>query len=297
MANSPKVTDAPPTEDGNAAEAAAFSAVRLPAFWQHSPRQWFVHANAVFANSRVTAQSARVNHVVAALDEQGIRAVMDLLGPHASYDTIRARLVDTYDTPSSVKFRELVQPGGGGDQRPSQLLRELRAVLPEGVSDAVLKEFWLLKLPTNVQTVAVSHDCPLDALAARVDRVFDVCRNNRQVDAVRVTHDRIEGLEATIAALTKQVRDLSAQDRTRPSAYTRENSTARGSTAQDRARPSAHSRESSTARGSPAQLARQRSPSPDDPMYCYYHNRYGNRARKCRPPCAAAKRERRGALN
>jgi len=185
-------------------------------------------------------------------------------------------------------FRELVQPGGMGDRRPSQLLREMRSVLHEGVSDAVLKEFWMLKLPSVVQTVAASHDCSLDALATRADRVFEVCQNNRQVDAVRATHGRIESLESTVLALTQQLQDLRAE-RAHPTVPARENS---------------NTRESPNMRGSPitrenlaAQPNRPRSPSPNNNMYCYYHNRFGERAKKCRPPCAPAIRARRSALN
>lgn len=186
---------------------------------------------------------------------------MDLLEPRASYDLIKVRLIEAYDVPSSYKFRELVKPGGMGDRRPSHLLREMRSVLPEGVSDAVLTEFWMQKLPSNVQTVAASLDCPLDALATRADRIYEACQNSRQVDAVRATQGRIETMEATILALTQQVQEL----RSRPTTHTRKNSTAR---------ENSNSRENST-----AQQEMRRSPSPNS-MYCYYHNRFGDRAKK-----------------
>jgi len=51
---------------------ASVTHVRLPMFWRHSPREWFVHAEAVFANHRLRADVSRANHVVAALDEEGV---------------------------------------------------------------------------------------------------------------------------------------------------------------------------------------------------------------------------------
>lgn len=71
-----------------------------------------MHAEAVFASHRVTASTTRVNHVLAALDEDGVRTVADLVSSRMAYDSIHQRLIDAYDTPPSVLFRSFVQPGG-----------------------------------------------------------------------------------------------------------------------------------------------------------------------------------------
>lgn len=290
------VLDAPLSANLNAAtlpssEVAALSAVKLPGFWQHSPRQWFVHADAVFANHRVTASSARVNHVVASLDEHGIRAVMDILGPHASYESLKQRLIEAYDVPSPSRFREMVTPGGMGDRRPSQLLREMRNVLPEGTGDAIIKEFWMQKLPSNVQTSVATLEGPLDVVAVRADRIYQYSQDTRQVDAVQATTERVESLEATVLALSRQLQERDAQDRSRSLAHSRGNSYSRGSV-NTRGYQVAPSRGRQN-----TQPPARRSPSPFNRSYCYYHNRYGEDAFNCRPPCAFAIRGHRDALN
>jgi len=58
-----------------------------------------------------------------------------------------------------------------GDRRPSQLLQQMRDVLPDGIGDATIKEFWLGTLPPRILAIVASLDGPLDYLANCADRV------------------------------------------------------------------------------------------------------------------------------
>jgi len=152
----------------------------------------------------------KVNHVLTALDEDGIRTVSDLLGVNAQYSAVRDRLISAYAVPQATRFRTIVQHGGMGDRRPSQMLRDMRSVLPEGIGDAALKEFWLQKLPPAILTVISGLDGALDTLAERADRVMDA-NAGREVSAVS-SHDALEQqvhtMRNAIVALTTQVAAL-----------------------------------------------------------------------------------------
>lgn len=95
---------------------------------------------------RVKADLSRVNHVLAALDEVGIRNMSDLLGPEVQYSMVKYKLVTAYAVPHVTCFRAIVQPGDMGDRYPSQLLRNMQIVLPDSIGNAALKKFWLQKL-------------------------------------------------------------------------------------------------------------------------------------------------------
>ncbi|XP_050439905.1 uncharacterized protein LOC126847777 [Adelges cooleyi] len=230
----------------------AIANVRLPSFWKQSPDFWFIHAESVFANHRLTADSTRVNFVIGALDEDGVRTIGDLLGPTASYDAIRSRLIDAYSLPKSVRFREIVKPGGMGDRRPSQLLRDMRSVMPAGIGEEALKEFWLQKLPSNVMAIIASLDAPLDSLASRADRVMEAS-SPQSVDAF--SKDQMADLASAVSALSQQVQSL----------------TKIVNSSKDVPRQRQHS-STQWAAQQPTQA-------------CYYHEKYGNGARNCRPPC------------
>ncbi|CAI5697407.1 unnamed protein product [Oreochromis niloticus] len=59
---------------------AAFAvALKLPDFWLHDPPSWFVHVEAQFALRGVSADDTKYHHVVASLDPLSTRRVMTLL--------------------------------------------------------------------------------------------------------------------------------------------------------------------------------------------------------------------------
>lgn len=236
---------------------AAIEHVRLPSFWRHSPQQWFIHAEAIFHSNRVRSDLTKVNHVLTALDADGIRTVADLLGADAQYSVVRNRLISAYAVPQATRFRSIVQPGGMGDRRPSQMLRDMRGVLPEGIGDAALKEFWLQKLPPAILTVISGLDGSLDSLAERADRVMDAS-TSREISAV--SDHCCRSMESAFAALTAQIAAL----------VTSQSTQNRQPRSGNRSRTRSRTRSQS----------RQRNKD-----LCYYHDRFGKDAKNCRDPC------------
>lgn len=248
---------APPNADRGTGQPDLAAVARLPAFWRHSPEHWFIQAEATFASQRISTNNSRVNHVLTALDAEGIRAVADLLGSSATYDGIRRRLIDVFGVPPSTRFREMVLSGSIGDRRPTQLLRDMRNAAPEDLGETALKEFWLQKLPTNVLTIIASIDEPTDALAIRADRVMEVC-NSRRVDAVSLHDERLSELSNAVRSLTQQMQTVIARTQHLPS----DNS------------------------NTPRQYPSSRRAASQNTEMCYYHARFGKKAKKCQPPCA-----------
>ncbi|VVC26675.1 Hypothetical protein CINCED_3A009306 [Cinara cedri] len=184
----------------------AIANVRLPAFWKHSPAHWFLHADAIFASHRVSANMSKVNFLLSALDEEGIRAIADIMGPTVLYESLQARLVDVFVDMRSSRIRTLIQPGGLGDRRPSQMLREMRESVAGGLSEQLLTDLWLQKLPANVHAVIAGLDGPPDMLALRADRVLEACSSRIDTassSATTSSPDRLDRLEDGLETLTR----------------------------------------------------------------------------------------------
>ncbi|XP_050064386.1 uncharacterized protein LOC126553284 [Aphis gossypii] len=212
---------------------AALSTMRLPSFWRHAPEQC-------------------VNSVVATLDENGINIVTDLLGPDAKYDLVKNRLIAAYVVPTATRFRSMVQPGGLGDHRPSQLLRDMRNGTADGISDKALKEFWLQKLPPAIRAVLICLDGDLDSVADFADRIM-AATTGHDVASVSTYSDvdRFRAIENSILALTTQIAALT--------------------TAQARQHRTPRSAAQST-----SYRSRSRSRSrPRNNNWCFYHNNFG----------------------
>lgn len=154
----------------------------LPSFWRHSPKQWFTHVDAVFRIGQVQSDVSRVNFVLAALDEDGIRSVADLLGEDVAYDTLRARLIYTYTMSLAKRIQSIIDPGDLGDRTPSQLLRDMRHICPDDMGNASLGYFWLQKLPKSLRPVIAGLSGSLNDIAERADRVMEASLSAKLAD-------------------------------------------------------------------------------------------------------------------
>jgi len=131
-------------------EVSSFTHVRLPGFWHNSPTQWFTHADAMFVNKRICSYLSHVNHVLEALDEDGVRTIADLLGADATYESIRQRLVAEYSVPHATHFQRMIQPGGMGNRTPSRLLRDMREIYPDVMMDTSNRTLPYASTPTHL---------------------------------------------------------------------------------------------------------------------------------------------------
>lgn len=224
---------------------------RLPNFW---------YADAVFSNQKIRTDTPRVNHVLAALDEEAVKAVSDLISPRTSYASLKDRLISTFSVSQSTRFRTIVEPGGMGDRRPSQMLCDMRAVLPNTLGDTALKEFWLQKLPPNIRAIVSGLDGALSDVADRADRVMEAS-SSRDVFGVQSsnTDKRLRAMEAAILSLTIQISNLLTAQQSRNNFGHRRN----------RSRSKSYTRNSQS-----------------NPKWCSYHTQYRVDARHCKQPCS-----------
>ncbi|XP_022183099.1 uncharacterized protein LOC111042708 [Myzus persicae] len=125
--------------------------------------------------------------------------------------------------------------------------------MPPGIGEDALKEFWLQKLPSNVTAILVGLDASLDELATRADRILDVS-NPQSVDVL--SKEQFSDLAGAVSTLSQQVKSLT---------------------------------KIVNSAGGPSQ-SRSRAPARSDTQQsgdmCFFHARFGNKARTCRPPCS-----------
>ncbi|CAI5688922.1 unnamed protein product [Oreochromis niloticus] len=78
--NADSATDASAATGPPPPVAATFAvALKLPDFWLHDPPSWFVHVEAQFALRGISADDTKYHHVVASLDPLATRRAMTLL--------------------------------------------------------------------------------------------------------------------------------------------------------------------------------------------------------------------------
>ena len=219
----------PPKTREQAAEdtlnAVVASSFKLPQFYDRSPDVWFSFVESQFFLRGIEDDQSKFAYVVTALNPEVSTLVRDVIAPAPAtdkYDTIKSRLLKEFTLTPAERAAELLDLPGLGDQRPSQLLSKMLALLPpdEHANPSILfKELFVRQLPAEIRHhIMDKYDLKVRQLAEEADRFFTI--TGARVAAVRTA-------------------------------------------------------------APPAGPAPRRGG-----FYCYFHARFGERARKCESPCA-----------
>lgn len=247
-----------------AAAAVSAVSVKLPPFWVSDPQVWFAQVEAQFATRGITVQKTRFDFIVASLSPEIATEVRDLiLAPPAErpYDVLKEQLTKRTAASEQKRLQLLLNAEELGDRKPTQLLRRMHQLLGEkagSIDESLLRELFLQRLPANVRMVlaSTSDAVTLSDLAQLADKITEVAAPSISAVGTPQLATEVEQLRTEIASLKKMVQSLASRSR----------------------RPS-----------------RSRSPSPNESHLqsdlCWYHQRFGDKATKCRAPCSKAGNE------
>lgn len=247
----------------------AHVSVKPPPFWKSHPTLWFVRLESQFSLAKITAEETKFNHVVAALDADVLFSISDIiLTPPTTdpYKTLKKRLIDCHSESEASKIRTLLQGLELGDQRPSQLLAQMRSLAQgSSVGEPLLKSLWLGRLPHNTQSILAALNETLDQLANIADKIHETCNQSVVNSVSNLKPQPTCSMESQIAQLSQQVSELTA-------IVTRRNDN-------QTLRPYRRFRKRSN-----SQKYRQFK-EPIDGL-CFYHTNFGKNAKKCADPCS-----------
>ena len=248
------------TEPEASARVASVS-LKLPPFWPADPQVWFAQVEAQFSTRGVTSQKTMFDYIVASLSREFATEVRDLiLKPPTEYpyNKLKEQLIKRTAASEQRRLQQLFNSEELGDRKPTQLLRRMQQLLGDtsGITDrSFIRELFLQQLLANVRMVlaSTSDSVSLDNLAQLADKIVEVSAP-QSVSTVCSSNlsDEVEKLKGQLTNLTQLVKSLPFQ-----------------------------------------QKSRTRSPSPappdssnvNDTTVCWYHQKYGQSARKCKSPC------------
>lgn len=245
-------------------------ALKLPPFWPADPQLWFVQVESQFATRRITADMTKFHHVVSSLSPTIATEVRDLLlTPPAvdAYSTLKAQLIRRTSASEEKRLQQLLTAEELGDRTPTQLLRRMEQLLGDKattIDESLLRELFLQRLPSNVRMVLASAgDIGLAKIAELADKIMEVSTPSPNISAAHTqsSRDEVRELRAEVARLADLVAKLQGHRGRRAS------------------------------RGRSPAGRRSRSSSRTDSGECWYHQRFGAEALKCKPPCTQAENE------
>lgn len=256
------VNDAPEAMNG-AAQRPVVNVVnqrplRIPDFWPRRVIVWFRLVEAEFELSNVTSDETKFNTVLSLLGEKHIDKAEDAAtNPPAErkYEALKAELIKNCTDSDSTRVRKLLESQEMGDRTPSQFYRELKKLATSTKTEEFVLTLWKNQLPTEIQRVlAATTETTAVKLTELADRIYEIRPKSSHIAAVE-KESEIDQLRKELAKMQASINALVKQ---------------RG---RSRSRKDGRERD------------RSRSKSRREEGVCWYHDRYKERATKCKSPC------------
>ena len=225
----------------------------LQPFWTQNPELWFSIAEQKFKNFNINADYIRFSKVIESLEVSTINKISNLIRnpPQVSrYPTLKNQLISLYEESQESKLNRIFDELQLGDQKPSQLFKEIKNLADDKISDEVLFSIWVKKLPTECEQNlrGLNKVSSLTNVLQMADGMLECSKSN--ISAIK-TESNFEVLSKKLDNLIDTIQQFhSARSQFRSSSKTRPRST-----------------------------------SNKQPL-CYYHRRFKEKANKCVPPCS-----------
>jgi len=265
--------------EGAKALIAAVSKVDLPAFWEADPVLWFSQCESAFRRAGTVSSGVKFDHVVGKLPNAVSLSCRSLLlsinfEDKDAYERLEDHLCRNYSKSKWQQGYSLLDHPGLGDRRPSQLLQDMRALLPEKEAEGVIFQCLFLKrLPTTMSDAVMAAGLEnIEDMAAMADRLHDKPAA-AGVAAVSAQPSCCSHVSAIDSKQKKFNRSGRSPNRSGRSPDRRAATPGPGKEKKDFSSFNAAGRPSSQwVKGA-------------DKNWCQYHQFYGDAARTCRPGC------------
>jgi len=265
--------------EGAKALIAAVSKVDLPAFWEADPVLWFRQCESAFRRAGTVSSGVKFDHVVGKLPNAVSLSCRSLLlsinfEDKDAYERLKDHLCRNYSKSKWQQGYSLLDHPGLGDRRPSQLLQDMRALLPEKEAEGVIFQCLFLKrLPTTMSDAVMAAGLEnIEDMAAMADRLHDKPAA-AGVAAVSAQPSCCSHVSAIDSKQKKFNRSGRSPNRSGCSPDRRAATPGPGKEKKDFSSFNAAGRPSSQwVKGA-------------DKNWCQYHQFYGDAARTCRPGC------------
>ena len=151
--------------------------VKLPPFWCENPRLWFAQAESQFATRAVTVSLTKYHYVVSSLTQEAAARVMNLVEsvPPGSdpYGVLKEALLSTFSLSEYQRAEAIANLPPLSDRKPSQLLAQLKILLPPNHPECFLvRHAFLSRLPEHVRTSVIKEKGSLDEIALLADTLM-----------------------------------------------------------------------------------------------------------------------------
>ena len=253
--------------------------LHLPTFTPKSADAWFLRAESQFRLANISNETTQADLVISMLSTEVFDKIAPWLrrvtGP-IKYQGLKQQLKEVYSLPPSVRAQRAINLIASplGDSKPSEAWDELIELLRIGEVDdqgrslevSLHKAIFLSRLPHQIRAqLEGAEEMDEDALVQRANNLHLADKAAKQavatnINAVSVPEDEeIPSTPDTNAVYSRRPPDA----RHRSGRHHQQQNHQKQALQKQSAHP----------------------PASDLPNWCYYHRVWGNKSRRCTPPC------------
>ncbi|XP_017481737.1 PREDICTED: uncharacterized protein LOC108370838 [Rhagoletis zephyria] len=264
-AGSPAAATVPPANT----IAVVYARLPIPPMSSTNIEAWFTSMDFWFAASGITAEKQKTATVLAALDPNVLAQLGDVIASlpqNDRFEYVRQRIIEHFADSEQRRLNRVLSELPLGDKKPSELFFEIKRVAGNTLGDTALKSLWIKRLPEFAQAVVAASSGSATEFTKTADTIVDAIAP-LQVNRVKSTpQNEVNELRAFVMELDKKLEKFAIRSRSR-----------------NRGRSS--SRPRANARNNSQTTANSQETSSVAAQDCWYHQKYGSDARKCRTPC------------
>ena len=254
-----------------ALEPVSSAQITLPELIKSSPSTWFIQIELLFRLDGIKDDHTKLKLLVRALPHFALESISNLLNNAGTttYEEIKSALITKFSPNITEKLQLLSQSNDFNDLHPVELLKKLRAYLGGTISDELLRETFITRLPLHIQNAVniLAPETSIEALAVAAGRAMN--RNHHRIVASTSTVEYIE-LQKNIKELSSKLTSMQQSLNEELKALNK-----RIMRLEDQARQ----------RGRNRSQSRSSTLGPNRDL-CWYHNKFGNDSYKCQEGCA-----------
>lgn len=254
--------------------------VHIPKFNERNPHLWFAQIERSFAMYDVTSDSDKFGLVSVRLEDDVLLSVEDLITspPDTNkYSALKDRLISKFAESPESKLRRLIQGGETNGMKPTSVLAHMKRLAPGKGNEAIIRTLFLGQMPETLRPFLTAwEEEDLEKLAKVADKMFDANNTVNTVSSVPpqpTTSASVNAISSrmSFSDMCNAIKELSEkldkiqQDIGKGKYQQRNRSKARS-----------RSRETKNIEGQ---------------TLCYFHRKFGDAARNCKPECSRFKSE------
>jgi hypothetical protein len=137
-------------------------AFKIPDFWSHDQNTWFRKIDSKFRICNIRQSSTKYDHLLSALPTDICNSINDSLAEidaDDTYEQLKELLMTRYTMDRWARVFELHKFPEIGDRKPSEMMRQMKALLPpDSTACTYFMAAFLLRLPADMIDHIISQD-------------------------------------------------------------------------------------------------------------------------------------------